>query len=527
MLRTANYLRRKVSTQCIHRFTSAYLNSHMDFQVGIIGAGFAGLVAALRLKKSGRNSFVVFERATEIGGTWRDNTYPGCACDVASPLYSFADEPNPNWSRFFSGQAEILQYMKGVVEKNGLEEHIRFDTEIISARFKEERGCWEVETADGRRFIVGMLILGLGPLNRPYIPSFKGLLNFNGKLFHSSEWDHTCTLAGKRVAVIGTGASAVQIIPAIAPRVERLVVFQRTPPWVTPRKDKKLSAGIQKRWQRFPILQKLLREKIYWLNELTGLGFLGNKGINRIINWVARRRLAKQVKDPELRKKLTPTYTIGCKRILTSNTYYPVFNQPNVTLVTDLIEKFVPEGIVANGVLHPLDVVVLATGFVAADIEVKVDIIGLNNRNLVDDWKRTGAEAYLGTAISGFPNLAFILGPNTGLGHNSVVHMMESQMNYVMGYLAHLEKENWNSYLDVKPEVQQQYNVVLQRELKGTVWNSGCKSWYLNRAGKNTTVFPRLTVSFRKLTKRFDAAAYQLVKTRSATFLKQNSASSK
>jgi cation diffusion facilitator CzcD-associated flavoprotein CzcO len=488
-----------------------------DFQIGIVGAGFAGLVAALRLKKSGRHSFVIFERAGEIGGTWRDNIYPGCACDVASPLYSFAQALNPDWENLYSSQPEILAYMKKVVKENGLEEHIRFHADIVEARFQPQTGGWLVADREGKQVSVSVLILGTGPLNRPHLPTFAGIENFNGKIFHSSQWDTSYDLQGKRVGVIGTGASAIQIIPNIAPLVSQLTVFQRTPAWVTPRKDRKFTEEEKQKFRRFPFALKWQRESIYWLNEFLGLGFIGNERINNIMRKFAVRRLTRQVKNPETRRKLTPNYKIGCKRILKSDDYYPVFNRENVALVTEPIETFTAEGIMAGGRLHPLDAVVFATGFIAADIDLYLIVIGLHGKNLVDEWKRTGAEAYLGTSITGYPNLCFLLGPNTGLGHNSVVHMMESQMNYIIQYIAFLESKAEGSYLDVKPDAQETYNERLQQQFKGTVWSSGCKSWYLNAAGKNTTLYPRLSVTFRKKTKRFNPSAYTLFRQRATT----------
>lgn len=480
----------------------------MDYQVGIVGAGFAGLTAALRLKKTRRQSFIIFERAAEPGGTWRDNIYPGCACDVASPLYSFSDQPNPTWNRLYSGQPEILNYMKAVIEKNDLNKHIIYNAEIVEAHFNPDTGTWAVTDIHGRTVTVRMLILGTGPLNRPNVPDFPGLGDFKGKQFHSSNWDKDYDLNGKKIAVIGTGASAIQIIPAITPMVKDLIVFQRTPAWITPRIDKALTSQQQQKWKRYPVLLKWKREKIYWYNEFLGLGFIGGERINKIMLKYALRRLEKQVKDPEIRKKLTPDYKIGCKRILKSDDFYHVFNKEHVKLVTEPIEKFLPGGIVAGGITYQLDAVIHATGFVAADIDLKMKIIGLDGDNLIDRWKLTSAEAYLGTTVNGFPNLAFILGPNTGLGHNSVVHIMESQMNYVMQYIRHLEKAGPGSYLDVKESVQEKYNQDIQKKFSNTVWSSGCKSWYLNGAGKNTTLFPRLTGYFRKLTKRFDPSVY-------------------
>jgi cation diffusion facilitator CzcD-associated flavoprotein CzcO len=488
------------------------MNETPLYEVGIIGAGFAGLAAALRLQKSGRTSFILFERAQEVGGTWRDNIYPGCACDVASPLYSFADEPRPNWSQRYASQPEILAYLKEVVARRGLEKHIRFGADIVEARFLEADGCWLVSDRQGRSSRVRVLLLGMGPLNRPHIPHFPGLEAYRGIHFHSAQWNPEVDLRGKQVAVIGTGASAIQIIPSLAPQVKELLVLQRTPAWVGFRHDKKIHPFVQKLYRRLPLLQRARREGIYWLNEFIGLGLVGNKRVNSIIHWLALRKLKKEVQDPAIRRQLTPDYTIGCKRILRSDDYYPTFNRPNVRLVTQPIHSFTERGLrTADGKEHPLDAVIFATGFVAADITFYTQVIGLQGRNLTAEWEQKGAEAYRGITVSGYPNLGFLLGPNTGLGHNSVVHMMESQMNYLLQYLAWLEKAAPGSYLDVKEEVQQVYNHRIQQQLQNTVWASGCRSWYLNKDGKNTTLYPGLTLQYRKETRRFDPAAYRLV----------------
>jgi cation diffusion facilitator CzcD-associated flavoprotein CzcO len=315
------------------------------------------------------------------------------------------------------------------------------------------------------------------------------------------------------VGVIGTGASAIQIVPAIAPQVTHLTVFQRTAPWVSHRFDQPVSERSRRLYTRFPWLLRLKREFIYWLNELFGLGFTGNRIINRVMGWISRRKLEKEVHDPETRRKLTPDYTIGCKRILRSDDYYPTFNRANVSLVTQPVAGFTPHGVrTADGTEHPLDAVIFATGFVAADINVYTQVIEPGGRDLISEWREAGAEAYLGTTVAGYPNLAFILGPNTGLGHTSVVHMMESQVHYLMQYIKYLLQAAEGSYLDVKPEVQRAYNQEIQAQFAGTVWASGCKSWYFNKAGKNTTLFPRLTVTFRRKTRKFDPAAYDLVR---------------
>jgi cation diffusion facilitator CzcD-associated flavoprotein CzcO len=484
-----------------------------EYEVGIVGAGFAGLVAALRLKKAGKESFVIFERASEIGGTWRDNIYPGCACDIAVHLYSFAEVPNANWSKLYAGQPEILDYLKNVSASCDLQSHIRLQADIVEARFLEEERCWIVIDTMGRETTVSVLLLGLGPLNRPFIPTFEGLDNFHGTHFHTSKWDKNFDPTGKRVAVIGTGASAIQVVPNLAPLVKHLTVMQRTPAWVTHRFDKQISETNKKVNQQFPTAQRFKRELFYWVNELFGLGFIGNKTVNKVMAWSARRKLNNEVKDAAIRKMLTPGYTIGCKRILKSDDYYPAFNRENVSLVTDPIGRFTQSGLLtSDGKEHPLDAVIFATGFVAADLDLYIKVIGLKDRNLIDEWKKTDAQAYLGTTVSGYPQLALLLGPNTGLGHNSILHMIESQMNYIMQYIDQIEKSGSGVYLDLKASVQHTYNERIQAQLKKTVWASGCRSWYTNSNGKNTTLYPGLTFTFRNETKKFDPLCYQKVR---------------
>lgn len=484
-----------------------------DYRVGIIGTGFGGLVAALKLKNAGKNNFVIFERAAEIGGTWRDNTYPGCACDVPSHLYSIASEPNPEWNFKFSKQPEILNYLKNVVAKNDLAQHIRFNSDIVEIKFIESDGLWQVTDRAGKQTTVKFIISATGPLNRPVIPNFEGLDSFKGKKFHSSEWDNTCDLKGKRVAVIGTGASAIQIVPTIAEEVAHLSVFQRTPAWVAPRDDNKISGFAKTLYKYAPFVQKGMREGFYWINEFLGKAFIGNKNVYKLGKFMSLQKLKKEVHDPEIRQKLTPQYKMGCKRILVSDDFYPTFNRPNVHLITDSIEKITTDSIVtSDGQQHAVDIIVFATGFEAADVAIYTKILNKNGTNLIDEWAKTGAQAYHGTTVSGYPNLAFLLGPNTGLGHNSVIHVMESQMNYVLDYLNVLEKSGEKAYLDVKPHVQAAHNEFVQNQFAGTVWASGCKSWYMNKFGRNTTLYPRLTVQFRKETQKIKVEDYSIVK---------------
>jgi cation diffusion facilitator CzcD-associated flavoprotein CzcO len=479
-----------------------------DYQVAIVGAGFAGIAAALRLKNSERNSFVILERASEIGGTWRDNIYPGCGCDVPSYLYSIASEPNPDWQKMFSLQPEILEYLKNIVIKNQLKNHIRYNTELVRAEFVADKGYWQITDHRGNVLTASMLIAGLGPLNRPNIPSLKGIENFKGEHFHSSNWKHTCDLTHKRVAVIGTGASAIQFIPAIANKVGSLTVFQRTAAWVAPRNDSEISTFQQQLFKRLPMLQKTVRTLIFWILELRGMSFVGNKMVRTLLKKQALKHL-KTVENAVLRQKLTPNYEYGCKRVLISDDYYPTFNRSNVAVVTENIEHITDHEIITkDGQKYVVDVLIYGTGFVAAEIITDAKIFGLNGRELFAEWLQTGPEAYRGTTVSGFPNLAVLLGPNTGLGHNSVVHIIESQLSYVMQYIETLEKNGLNSYLDVKPDVQMAYNQTIQSQLKNSVWASGCKSWYMTASGKNTTIWPKLANSYRKLMRNFEANDY-------------------
>jgi len=487
-----------------------------NVEIAIIGAGFAGLGAAIRLKQSGRNSFVIFERAAEVGGTWRDNVYPGCACDVPSHLYSFSFAPNPNWSRKFSPQPEILDYLKNVVQQFDLGAKIQYNTEIIRTEFSEETGRWTLTDRAGNVTTARVVIGAIGPLNRPSVPKLPGIESFAGQVFHSSEWDTSAALAGKRVVVLGTGASAIQIIPAITPVVEHLTVFQRTAPYVMPRRDAALSAGVRGLFSKIPALRQTYRTGIYWTKELGGLSFIGNKTMRRIATFIARKHREDAIKDPALRQKATPAYELGCKRVLISDDYFPALTRPNVSLVTDAIDRVTPTSILDKaGQEHPADAIILSTGFVAADIICDLHITGRSGRVLLNEWAKNGPEAHYGITVSGYPNMLFLVGPNTGLGHTSIVHMIESQMNYVLSYLDLLDKvgpiqSRPDAFLDVKHEAQTAYNLDIQERMKTTVWASGCQSWYMNEQGKNTTLWPDLTVTYRKATRQVNPEEYEV-----------------
>jgi cation diffusion facilitator CzcD-associated flavoprotein CzcO len=484
----------------------------IDYEVGVIGAGFAGLVAGLTLLDSGRTSMVILERASDVGGVWRDTLYPGCACDIRSNLYSIARKPNPNWRATYAKQPEILAYLRGVAADGGLLPHLRFNTEVVEARFVEEVGCWRLTDQAGGVLHVRALILALGPLNRPSTPKIQGLDTFKGAICHSSAWDPSFDLAGKRVAVIGSGASAVQIVPNIAGVVEHLTVFQRSAPWVLPRGGRDTTALERGLFRHFPAAQALVRGAIYWAMEGVGMAFFGATWLQRLLAAVALRKLAKEVHDPVTRAALTPNYAVGCKRMTVSDDFYPTFNRPNVTLVTNPVVGLTPTGVRTQDGDYVVDHIVFATGFVVADPDDYLRVVGVGRQVLSDMWAQTGAQAHRGVTIAGFPNLAMLLGPNSGLSYASAIHVVETQIDYVVKYLDTLERAGFGASLDVKAEVQEAYNLDLQAKLQGTVWASGCNSWYINRQGRNTAIYPAPTSTYSKLMSRFDSEAYTVRK---------------
>lgn len=478
----------------------------------IVGTGFAGLGMAIRLRQSGEEDFLLLEQSSELGGVWRDNHYPGVACDIESHLYSFSFEPNPRWTRTYAPQREILAYLNHCADKYALRPKIRFNTGASGATFDDHTGLWSVSTTDGRSIEARVVISAAGhALNKPVYPDIPGRESFSGKTFHSARWDHSYPLAGKTVAVIGTGASAIQIIPSIAPTVGKLLVLQRTAPWVIPRYDRDIPPEERERLERFPVLQKLIRAGYYLRHELVGYGFFKNPAVLRLAQRLVRKFIARSVPDPELRAKVTPHYTMGCKRVLISNDYYPALCRDNVELITEHVKEIRESAIVTeDGRERPVDAIVYATGFEAAEAKPPFGILGRGGLDLRDAWK-DAAEAYLGTSIAGFPNLFLIVGPNCGLGHSSMIFMMESQMAYILGALRTL-KEKGLKYLDVRPDVESEYNKELQARFPRTVWQTGgCQSWYYTSGGRNTTLWPGSTVEFRRRTRRFDPTKYELI----------------
>ena len=476
--------------------------------VAIVGSGFSGLGMAIRLKQEGLHDFVVLERADDVGGTWHANTYPGCGCDVPSHLYSFSFAPNPDWSHTYSPQPQILDYLRRCAERFGVIPHLRLGHELTAATWNEEARRWEIETTRGS-FEARVLVAGAGPLFEPKVPPLPGLESFEGATFHSARWDHGHDLSGKRVASIGTGASAIQLVPSIQPQVERLHVFQRTPPWVFPHTNRRTTRLERRLYRTLPAAQRLVRGGIYAGRETFVLGFVKDPRLMRVAEAVARMHMRRQIPDPDLLEKVTPDYTIGCKRILPSNRWYPALGESNVELVTDPIEEVCGSSIVTrDGAERRLDTIIFSTGFQVTDMPFAHLVRGRDGRLLDEVWQGS-PRAHLGTAVAGFPNLFLLLGPNTGLGHSSMVYMIESQIAHVMDALRVMDHRGADT-AEVRAEAEASYNDDLEERLRGTVWNTGCASWYLDRTGRNATLWPDWTWRFRQRTAHFDPADYIL-----------------
>jgi cation diffusion facilitator CzcD-associated flavoprotein CzcO len=481
-------------------------------KIVIVGAGFSGVGMAIKLRQEGEHDFVLLERAGDMGGTWRDNTYPGCRCDVPSHLYSFSFAPNPEWSSTFSPQPEILSYLRRCAEQHGVMPHVRLHHELLAAEWDEESRQWRLETSQGE-LTAEVLIAAQGALSEPLIPGLPGLDRFEGTSFHSAHWDHDHPLEGERVAVIGTGASAIQFVPEIQPLVERLDVFQRTPPWVVPHHNRQLTKAERSVYRVLPRAQLAMRAGIYWAREALVLQF-HHRLVGRLLEKMALRHLHEQVRDPELRRRLTPSYAMGCKRILPTNEWYPAITRPNVEVVSDRIREIRAHSIVtADGVEREVDTIIFGTGFHVTDIPIAGAIRGRDGRTLAQVWDGS-PEAYKGTTVAGYPNLFFLVGPNTGLGHTSILFMVESQIEYVMGAVRAMRRRG-ASTLEVRREAQAAYNAELQRITRDTVWVAGgCASYYIDRNGRNSTLWPTFTWPFRRRLARFDEPAYALASPR-------------
>ncbi|HEX8084681.1 MAG TPA: NAD(P)/FAD-dependent oxidoreductase [Solirubrobacteraceae bacterium] len=480
-----------------------------EHDVVIIGGGFSGLGMAIRLKEAGFDDFVILERGDDVGGTWHFNTYPGCACDVPSHLYSFSFAPNPAWTQTYSPQPEIDAYLKRLADDHGLRPHVRLDTTVTDAAYDEDDGRWTVET-DGETFRGRVLVAAQGGLAEPKIPDIPGIDSFEGATFHSARWDHSVDLRGKRVAAVGAGASAIQFVPAIQPDVAELHVIQRTPPWVMPHPNRPTTRFERRLYKRFPAAQKLVRGAIYAGRELLVLGFAKDPRLMKVPERIALKHMRDQIGHrPDLMEKVTPDYTIGCKRILPSNGWYPALAEPNVSLHCGGVSEIRGNTIVAgDGSEAEVDAIVFGTGFQVADMPVGKFVRGRDGRTLDEVWQGS-PKAYLGTTVAGFPNLFLMTGPNTGLGHSSMVYMIESQIAHVVGALSAMRAAGAET-LEVRQEVQDAYNAEIDAKMEGTVWNSGCASWYIDATGRNATLWPDWTWRFRRRVARFDASDYVL-----------------
>jgi cation diffusion facilitator CzcD-associated flavoprotein CzcO/acetyl esterase/lipase len=475
--------------------------------VAIIGAGFGGIGLGMTLKRAGIDSFAIFEKADGIGGVWRDNTYPGAACDVPSHLYSFSFEPNPDWTRVYSPQAEILDYLEGCVEKYGIGPNLRLGTEVTRADFDEDSGRWRIETDAGETVEADVLVSACGQLSRPAFSRIPHADRFTGPIFHTARWDHDVDLHGKRVAVIGTGASTIQVVPAIAPRVGHLDVYQRSAPYVIPKKDRPYMPWERRLFRAFPPA-RLVRRFWQWLVfEVFVSAFNQFKPVGRLGARMSERHLDDSIPDPELKRALSPDHVLGCKRVLISGDYYETFVRPNVDLITQGVRELTEDGLVAaDGTERPADVIVLSTGFESTRFLAPMEIHGRGGVELNEAW-REGANAYLGMTVSGFPNLFIMYGPNTNLGSGSIIFQLESQMGYILDALRRLQRSG--GLLSVRPDVQRSFDSEIQERLSTSVWQTGCNNWYVDEHGRNTNNWPGFTLEYRRRTRRVDPSDYE------------------
>ncbi|MGO3326656.1 flavin-containing monooxygenase [Gordonia sp. (in: high G+C Gram-positive bacteria)] len=485
-----------------------------DVEIAIIGAGFSGLGAAIKLAQAGEDDYVVLDRGSDFGGTWRDNVYPGAACDVPSHLYSYSFAQNPDWSRSYSHQPEIHRYINAVADEHRIAERTWFHTDVVSADWDDDEARWTIHAErDGTpvtvraRTVVG----GIGPLCEPNLPDIKGIDGFDGTIVHTARWDTDFDFTGKRVAVIGTGASAIQVVPELGKVVGHLDVYQRTAPWIIPRNERPYLAAENWAFKNVPGLQNLIRGTIYTANEAVAAGMTFAPKALKPVEAICRGNIFRGIRDPELRKAVTPTFAVGCKRILKSNEWYPTLDRANVDLVTDPIAEITETGVVtASGTARDVDVIVVATGFHVTDSPAFETIRGVAGKSLADVWATGGMQAYKGSFVHGFPNLMLLVGPSTGLGHTSMVYMIESQLNYLVDYVRKT-REAGIGRTEVKREAQDRYNDKLQHALRNSVWETGgCASWYKDVNGKITSLWPGFTFTFRNNTREFDVAAYDV-----------------
>jgi cation diffusion facilitator CzcD-associated flavoprotein CzcO len=476
--------------------------------VAVVGGGFGGVGAVVMLHRAGYDDVTVFERGERVGGVWQHNTYPGAACDVPSHLYEFSFEPNPRWSRRYAPQAEIQAYLEDVARRHGVLDRIRTGTEVTSASWDEERSRWVLETSAGS-YEADVLVTACGQLSVPSVPPIPGLDSFEGPKFHTAQWDHGADLAGKRVAMVGTGCSAVQVVPAIQPVVEKVDVYQRSPGWTIPKMDFAYSERAKRLFERFPVLQRLDRAAVFAFMEAGAAGMTGRRWMLGPFRAAGRRQITKAIADPQLRAKVTPSDEIGCKRIMLTDEWYPALTRPNVELVTERIAEVTANAIrTEDGVERPTDVLVLATGFKTHGFVAPMAITGAGGRTLAQEWAHV-PRAYLGMSVPGFPNMFLLYGPNTNGGTGSVVYTIEAGVQHVISALGELERARAQR-IELRRETAEAFDRELRAALAGTVWHTGCTSWYVDENGNDPNQWPWLWSAYRKRTERIAPGAYEL-----------------
>ncbi len=476
--------------------------------IAVVGAGFGGVGAVTMLERAGYEDVTVFERGGRVGGVWKDNTYPGAACDVPSHLYEFSFEPNPRWSRRYAPQAEIQDYLEDVARRNGVLERIRTNTEVQSARWEPQRGKWLLQTSAGAHE-ADILITACGQLSVPKMPAIPGLDSFAGPAFHTAQWRHDIELTGKRVAVVGTGCSAVQAVPRIQPLVEQLDVYQRSPGWTFPKMDFAYSARTQRLFERFPLLQRLDRMAVFAFMEAGAAAMTSQRWLLKPFRVLARRQIDQAIEDPQLRAKVTPRDEIGCKRLMLTDEWYPTLRKPNVELITDPIAEITPSGVrLEDGSERPADVLVLATGFRSHGFVAPMEVLGAGGRTLAEEWAEV-PQAYLGMSVPGFPNMFLLYGPNTNGGTGSVIYTIEAGVDHVIAALEQLDRSHARS-IEVRRQAAEAFNRELRATLAETVWHTGCTSWYVDENGNDPSQWPWLWSTYRRRTAHLEPGAYSL-----------------
>ncbi|MEX1163352.1 MAG: NAD(P)/FAD-dependent oxidoreductase [Nitriliruptor sp.] len=480
-------------------------------RVGIIGTGFSGVAIAAELQQLGVRSFTLLEKADEVGGVWRDNTYPGAACDVPSHLYSFSWAPNADWSLRFAPQAEIHTYLQRVARQRGLLPHCRFGVEVLRAVWSDATATWDVHLDSGEVLEFDVLVAGTGQLNRPAVPNLPGLEDFAGRHFHSARWEHDAPLDGAQVVVVGTGASAIQFVPHLAERADRVTVIQRSAPWVVAKGDRSYTDLERTAFAKVPGFATAHRAYLYVRSEGRWPAFSGNKVAGRVATELAKRHLRRGVPDdPQLQERLLPDYPIGCKRILQSNEWYPALSRPNVDVVDGGVARVEADAVVlTDGTRLPCDTIVWGTGFKTTEFLAPIEVVGRDGAELDDAW-RDGAEAHLGITVAGFPNLFLMYGPNTNLGHNSIIFMLECQARYI-GQVVRTMVDRGLASVEVDEGVHRRFNDSLQRRLRESIWSGNCDSWYVDENGRIVNNWVGTTLEYRWRTRRFDPAAHTLV----------------